>query len=114
MTVVFEVKALTGKMQELYQTLQALLPTMRKEKGCQGCRVSRDMEDGDVFMLSSEWELSESFENYMQSASGSILLGAIDLLGESARIRTSGDDRWEDIDAFKRKRREARADRING
>ena len=39
MTLTIEVRAQPGKVNELYQTLQALLPTMRKEKGCQACRV---------------------------------------------------------------------------
>ena len=56
MTITIEVRAQPGKVQELYQTLQALIPTMRKEVGCQACRVSRDVEDGDLFFLSCEWD----------------------------------------------------------
>ena len=44
-----EVKARQGKIQELYQTLQALLPTIRKEKGCRDCRIYQDVEDGGGF-----------------------------------------------------------------
>ena len=87
MKLTIEVRARSGKVNELYQTLQALLPTMRKESGCQSCRVSRDMEDDDVYVLSSEWDAQGNLENYMRSGSGSALLGAIDLLGESSRIR---------------------------
>ena len=48
MTLTIEVRSKPGKINELYQTLQALLPTMRKGKGCQFCRVSRDVEDGGL------------------------------------------------------------------
>jgi len=99
MTVTIEVKAQAGKLQELDQTLQALLPTMRNEKGCRGCRVSRDVEDGEVFMLSSDWESKGCFEGYVHSDNGRVLLGAIKLLGESARFRMSSDARWKEIGA---------------
>jgi quinol monooxygenase YgiN len=97
MTVTIEVKAQAGKFQELDQTLQALLPAMRDEKGCRGCRVSRDVEDGEVFMFSSDWESKGSFEGYIHSDNGRVLLGAIKLLGESARYRMSSDARWKGI-----------------
>jgi quinol monooxygenase YgiN len=99
MTVTFEVKAQAGKFKELDQTLQALLPTMRDEKGCRDCRVSRDVEDGEVFMFSSDWESKGSFEGYIYSDNGRALLGAIKLLGESPRFRTSSDAHWKEIGA---------------
>ena len=99
MTVTIEVKAQAGKLGELDQTLQALLPTMRDEKGCRGCRVSRDVEDGEVFMFSSDWESKGSFELYIHSDNGRVLLGAVKLLGESARFRMSSDARWKEIGA---------------
>jgi len=102
MTITIEVRAQPGKVKELYQTLQALLPTMRKEMGCHACRVSRDVEDGELFSLSSEWDTPGSFDDYLRSGSGSALLGAIDLLGESARFRTGTDERWEGIEAMRR------------
>ncbi len=47
-----EVRSKPGKVNELYQTLQALLPTMRREKECLNCRVSQAMEDCEVYVLS--------------------------------------------------------------
>jgi quinol monooxygenase YgiN len=99
MTVTIEVKAQAGKTQELYQTLQALLPTMRDEKGCRNCRVSRDVEDGEVFLFLSDWEVKGGFEGYIHSENGRVLLGAIKLLGESARFRMSSDAGWKEIGA---------------
>ena len=99
MTVTIEVKAQSGKTRELYQTLQALLPSMREEKGCRDCRVSRDVEDGEVFMFSSDWDTKVSFEAYIYSDNGRVLLGAIKLLGESARFRMSSDACWKEIGA---------------
>ncbi len=105
MELTIEMKARPGKVQELYQTLQALLPTFRKEKGCRGCRVYRDVEDGEVFFLSVDWEARASLEHYLQSESGSALLGAIDLLSETAKVRFGQDSPWEEIDTLKRMRK---------
>jgi len=101
MTVTFEVKAQAGKLEELYQTLHALLPTMREEKGCRGCRVSRDVEDGEIFMFSSDWDTKVSFEEYIYSDNGRVLVGAVKLPGESARLRMSSDARWKERGAVR-------------
>ena len=105
MNLTVETKPKPGKFQELYQTLQALLPTIRKEKGCLDCRISRDVEDGEVFFLSVHWEAQSNLEHYIRSTSGSALLGAVDLLSHTARVRTSHDVPWKGIDALKRMRR---------
>ena len=47
-----ELRSKPEKVNELYQTLQALLTTMRREKGCLNCRVSQAMEDCEVCVLS--------------------------------------------------------------
>jgi quinol monooxygenase YgiN len=39
MELAIEIRAKPGNFQELDQTLEALLPTMRRDEGCRGCRV---------------------------------------------------------------------------
>src|SRR5512137_2596235 len=51
MHLTIEVRARPEKFQELYQTLQALLPTLRRENGCRESRIYRDVEDDEVFFL---------------------------------------------------------------
>lgn len=104
MELMIEMKAVTGKIQEFYQTLQALLPTIRKEKGCRDCRICRDVEDGEVFFLSVDWDTRASLKQYIRSVSGSALLGAIDLLSVEARVRFGQDSPWEGIESLKRMR----------
>jgi len=104
MEVTIEFKTRPGKFQELYQTLQALLPTIRKEKGCRECRIYRDVEDGEVFFLSGHWEAQANLEHYLRSTNGLALLGAIDLLSERAAVKTGHDAPWEGIDILKRMR----------
>ncbi len=108
MEFMIEVKAIPGKFQELYQTLQALLPTIRKEKGCRGCRICRDIEDGEIFFLAVDWDTKESLEDYARSGSCSALLGAVDLLSAEARVRFGRDSGWEGIDILKRIRKGTR------
>ena len=105
MELTIEIRAKLGKFQELYQALQALLPTIRKEKGCRDCRIYRDVEDGEVFCLSVHWEAPASLKHYMRSSSGIALLGALDLLSERVRVKIGHDAPWEGIDILKRMRK---------
>jgi quinol monooxygenase YgiN len=105
MELTIEIRAKPGKFQELYQTFQALLPTIRKEKGCRECRIYRDVEDGEVFLLSVHWEAQTSLEHYMRSTNGMALLGAIDVLSEKAAVKAGHDAPWEGIDVLKRMRK---------
>jgi quinol monooxygenase YgiN len=105
MDLTIEMRARPGKFQELYQTLLALLPTIRKEKGCRECRIYRDVEDGEVFFLSGHWEAEANLEHYVRSTNGMALLGAIDLLSEKAAVKTGHDAGWEGIDTLKRLRK---------
>jgi quinol monooxygenase YgiN len=104
MELTIEMRARPGKVQELYQTLQALLPTIRSEKGSRDCRVYQDVEDENVFFLVIDWEKKSRLEHYMQTGSGSALIGAIDLLSLVARVRFGKNLPWEGIDSLKRMR----------
>lgn len=104
MMLTIEIRAKEEKFQEIYQMLHALVPTIRKEKGCMECRIYRDVEDGDVFFLCAEWEKQANLIHYMHSGSGSALLGAIDLLSETSRVMIGENSPWTGIDTLKRMR----------
>ena len=99
------VRARNGKFQELYQTLQDLLPKIREEKGCLDCRIYRDVEDVEVLFLSAQWKSQTSLEHYMQSESASALLGAIDFLAENAKVGFDRDSPLVGLNSLKRMRR---------
>jgi quinol monooxygenase YgiN len=80
---------------------------MRTENGCRESRIYRDVEDGEVFFLSVDWKDVANLEHYMRSVSGSALLGAVDLLSETARFRIDKDAPWEDINTLKRMKKGA-------
>ena len=106
MELTIEVGTKTGKFQELYQMLQAILPMIRKEAGCRDCHIFRDVEDGEIFFLSVNWEALTHLNRFMRSPAGSALLGAIDLLSETARVRLGSDAPWDDVEILKRMKKE--------
>ena len=108
MELTIEVRAKPGKFQELYQTFQALLPLIRKEKGCLDCRIYQDVDDGETFFLLIHWEALTNLEHYLRSSMGVALFGAIDLLTEKVRIRIDSDAPWAGIEILKRMRKESR------
>lgn len=94
-----------GKFEELYQTLEALLPMIRNEKGCLDCRIYRDVEDKDVLFLSARWDSRVSLEHYIRSQNGGAFLGAADLLSETVKVGFDRDVPIEGIDTLQRMRR---------
>lgn len=105
MKLTIELGARNGKFQELYQTLQAILPMIRNEKGCLGCHVYRDVEDEEVLFLSAYWKSRADLEHYVRSESGGALLGAIDLLSETTKVGFNREAPCEGIDTLKRMRK---------
>jgi quinol monooxygenase YgiN len=105
MQLAIEIRVKPGNFQELYQTLEALLPTIRKEKGCRECRICRDVEDREILFLSAQWESLANLGHYMRSANGMAFLGAIEVLSERAAVKRGRDAPWEGIDVLKRIRK---------
>jgi len=104
MKLTIEMKARQEKAQELDQTLHALLPAIRKEKGCLACRVCRDLEDSGKFFLEIDWDARASLEQFLNSLRGGALLGAIDLLSESPRVKLGSKEPLAGINNLKKMR----------
>ena len=105
--IMIEVRAKAGKFNELYQTLQGLIPLIRKEKECKECRIYRDVDDGEIFNCLIHWESLSNFKHYMRSNTAVALLGAMDLLTENVRVRINKDEPWEGIEILKRMKRQS-------
>jgi len=105
MKLTIEMRALPEKTQELYQALQALLPAIRKEKGCRDCRVCRDLEDEKTFSLMVDWDARTGLEAFLVSESGGALLGAVNMLSGHSRVRLGDNEPWVQIESLKRMRK---------
>ncbi|MEQ8164105.1 MAG: antibiotic biosynthesis monooxygenase [Smithellaceae bacterium] len=106
MKLTMEIKAKKIKFQELYQTLYALLPTIRKHKGCRDCHIYTDTENEDVFFLYFSWDNQLSLEHYLRSNSGSALMGAIEVLSEKSRVKIGCEEPWQGIEILHKMRKE--------
>ena len=106
MKLTIEIRAKQLKFQEIYQTLYALLPTIRKHEGCRECHIYKDTEEEGVFFLTFDWEEGSGLEHYLRSNNGSAFLGAIDVLSETSRVRIGDEQSWEGIEILKRMRKE--------
>lgn len=105
MRLSIEMRARPEKSQELYQTLQGLLPAIRKDKKCRDCRVCRDLEDEKIFSLTVDWDSKASLDAFLLSESAGALLGAVDLLSETARVQLGEDAPSEGVEKLKRMRK---------
>ena len=99
--------ALIEKRTEIMQTLISMIEPTENGRGCLSCRISRDIEDKNVFSLIEEWETREDLDNHIRSDRFSVLLGTKSLLCEPPQIEIhtiSHSEGKEAIDAIKSKR----------
>lgn len=106
MELTIEVKPKRTNYQELYQTLMALAPVIRKKNGLQKSSINRDVQDDEVFLIFFEWEDQESLEHYLRSNDGSALLGAIELLSEKTKVKIDNNVQTDGLRALKKMRDE--------
>ena len=81
------IKVRPEKRRELKQTLRGFPAPTGNGKGCLGHHFYEDLEDKDSFILVEEWESRAKLNDFLRSDRFGVLLGAMDLLGESPRIR---------------------------
>ena len=94
MKLIIEIRANPERFQGLYQTLNALLLTMRKGDGYSESSIYRDIENGEIFFLAMDWEDAAKFEKFMRSMSVSALLGAFNTLSKAVRVRVDENMDW--------------------
>jgi quinol monooxygenase YgiN len=54
--VVIKMTALPTKRKEVFQTVQALIQSIRRVKGCTDCYACQDVEDEISFFMIQGWE----------------------------------------------------------
>ena len=86
---------------EVMQTLLSLIDPMGKERGCLSYDVgcSCNMEEGNMYSLTEEWETREDLDRHFRSKIFSVLLGAGSLLKKPSHIKIDTISHSETIDA---------------
>lgn len=80
--LILRMKVLAEKRKELSQTINSLLISIRKEKGCRRCDFCGGMEDENEFHILEEWDTRESLNDHLKSERFRVLRGAMNLLQE--------------------------------
>jgi quinol monooxygenase YgiN len=81
------VNAHSNKRNELLSACRLIIDKTRQEKGCLGCRLSKDIDNENVINIDETWEGRSCLDEHFRSDIFSALLGAVKLLGETHEIR---------------------------
>ena len=74
------------KKTEFEQVVQALKDKIASEKGSLGCRVYRNVDSPNEFMVIEQWEDESHARDHLKSENMAVLCGTRGLLTNSARV----------------------------
>ena len=100
--------AFMDKRTEVMQTLLSMIEPTENMVGCLSCKVSRDIEENNIFSMIQEWKNRKELDTHIKSDRFSVLLGTRSLLCEPPQIEihtVSASEGMETINAIRRKRR---------
>ena len=101
--VIIKMTALPAKRKESLQTVQALIQSIRKLRGCVNCAACQDVEDENSFCLIQEWENQKALNKYLQSDLFDVLLGIKNFLSDDLEINFNTVSSTTGIDAIKKR-----------
>ena len=99
-----EMTTLPTKRKEFIQTVQALVQSIRKEKGCIKCSACQDIDDENAFCLIQGWKTQKELDRYLQSDLFEVLLGTKNFLSEPCEIKFFTVSSTTGIEAVKKAR----------
>jgi quinol monooxygenase YgiN len=84
------------KTDEFVKSMRSFARKIRKEKGCLGYSVYRDIEKNNTFNVIGEWRTRPAMQNHFKTQNFEVLIGAARTLGETfemniAEVLESGD-----------------------
>ena len=71
------------KLDEFTKSMHDLSPKIRKQKGCLGYTVYRDLERENTYILVGEWRTRQAMEKHFQTHDFEVLVGAARVLCET-------------------------------
>jgi quinol monooxygenase YgiN len=102
--VIIKMSALPEKCLELKQTLQALIQSTLKEKGCVSHNVLRDIENDNRFSLVQMWQNQTDLDIHLRSDKFTVLIGTRSLLNQPPEItmnEVAHSSGWEAVEAVR-------------
>ncbi|MBT8365741.1 MAG: antibiotic biosynthesis monooxygenase [Deltaproteobacteria bacterium] len=103
--VIIKMKARPEKCLEFRQTLQALMQSTRKEKGCLSHDVYQDIEYDNSFSLFQTWASRSDLDDHLRTDQFTVLMGTRSLLRRPLEItihEISHSAGWEAVEAARR------------
>lgn len=85
----YQVKVVTRqhKDEEFVSFLNTISQEFRKEKGCVGFELYRDIEKENAFTIVGVWKNRKAMKEHFQGENYKVLLGAANVLGESYEMK---------------------------
>ena len=83
-SLVFDV--LPDKRSEFVSVVGGIVETLRSSQGCLACRLVTDCENGNLFVLTSEWDGRTFLDRYLASTEFSVLEGTRILLSDGPSL----------------------------
>ena len=102
--VTIKMTALPAKRKELLQTIQALIQSIRRVKGCTNCSACQDVKDKNTFYLVEKWKTQSDLDNHLRSNLFDVLLGTKNLMSNPWGIEFNTVSSLKGIEAVKRAR----------
>ncbi len=82
-----QVEVKKNKHDEFLNTLTTLKKRFNQARGCTAYHLGRDLENENLFQLTSEWRTLEDYDTYLNSLEFEILQEAIQILGLLPQVR---------------------------
>jgi quinol monooxygenase YgiN len=76
-----------SKQLEVLQALRSLRGPTEAHSGCRGCRVYRDADDENTFVLLQEWATQAALDRYIRSDLYRTILAVMETASEPPEIR---------------------------
>lgn len=78
--VIIQMKVLSKKRMELFQTLDMLTGTIRMEKGCNRWDIYQSIEDSNRLIVFEKWDNQANLMTHQETKQFKVLQGAINLM----------------------------------
>ena len=90
-TIRINLTARLGKERELVQAIGGLKQKITLETGCTSCRVYRNTDNRNDFVVFEEWENQKSARKHLESDNLAVLVGAGSVLAQQVCVSLAND-----------------------